>query len=178
MFLIPVHFNTANVKQLREGYLKLCHTMPEAYRSFAMLEIYGVPTGTPLTRLRDLSPILRPACQGVVFEAPLTERSVEELRGSGVYGLSADIRGYQDSPAVLQQKFGRTIRAAHEAGLQTIAHGADTMGLLQEAVHAGFTYVSGHGVAPVADKARGTYPFNPISGAVAGRRDALHRAGA
>lgn len=177
LFLIPVHFNTVNVKQLREEYLKLCHTIPESYKSFAFLELYGIPAGTPASRLRDLAPILRPACQGVVLEIPLTERSVEDFRGAGVHGLSADVRAGQDNPAVLQQKFARANKAAQEAGLQTIAHGADTMGLLQESVRAGFAYVSGHGIAPSADKTRGSYPLSPIVGTVAGRREALRSAG-
>ena len=173
MFLIPVHFNTINVKQLREEYLKLCHAIPESYKGFTLLELYGVPAGTPPSRLRDLAPILRPACHGVVFEVSLTDRSVEDFRGAGVYGLSADVRELQDNPASLQQRFARANKAAQEAGLQTIAHGADTMGLLQEAVRAGFAYVSGHGIAPSADRTRGAYALSPISGTVAGRREAL-----
>ena len=177
MFLIPVHFNTINVKQLRDEYMKLCHTIPESYKGFALLELYGIPAGTPSSRLRDLAPILRPACQGLVFELPLTDRSVQDFHGAGVHGLSVDVREHQENPSALQQKFARANKAAQDAGLQTIAHGADTMGLLQEAVRAGFVYVSGHGIAPSADKTRGTYPLSPISGTVAGRRETLRAAG-
>jgi hypothetical protein len=177
MFLIPVHFNTINIKQLRDEYLKLCHAIPESYKGFALLELYGIPVGTPASRLRDLAPILRPGCHGLVFEVPLTERSIQDFQGAGVYGLSADIREHQDNPAALQQKFARANKAAHDAGFQTIAHGADTMGLLQEAVRAGFAYVSGQGIAPSADRTRGAYPLSPISGTVAGRRDALRNVG-
>lgn len=164
-FLVPVHFNTVNLKPLREEYLRLCHTVPESYRSFCVLEIYGVPNGTPSSRLRELVPPLRSACDAIVFELPMTERTVEDFRAAGLLGFSADIRMFNDHSTSLVQRFSRATRAATDAGLQTIAHGADTLGLVHEAMRAGFAHVSGQGVAPTTDRPRGVYSLNP-AGAV------------
>ena len=160
-FLIPAHFETLNAKSSREEYLKLCAAIPEGYRTFVLLEIYGIPECTPTGRLLDFVALLRGSCRALVFDLSFSEKHIAELGTAGVFGISTDLSGFRKTPAVVAQRFARYAELVQTKRLSTIAHGADTLGLVEAAIAAGFGYVSGQGITPVLPKPRNSFRLNP-----------------
>lgn len=160
VLLVPVHFQTLSERARREEYLSLCRRMPKPYGKFVILEIYGVPSQAPTSRILEVVNAVRPYCNTLVVSVPVTEdRSLHELGLMGIYGVAAALEELPEGSFGALAKYAAAAKAAK---LRSFMHGARTIGLAKMAVEAGFDYIDGETIAPKTDMPKGAYRCNPL----------------
>lgn len=164
LFLVPVHFQTLANKTSREDYFKLLQNIPPAYKKFILCEIYSVPAGTPVIRLREIVGALRTRCSAVVVQVE-SHKDVQALSEASAWGMSIDV----GSPDVEQsdlnaQRLKRCVNLAHSQRLLAIAHGANSAGQLLSAIDVGFDLINGEAVHQSLEEPKGAFTFTPPTG--------------
>ncbi|MEQ8964889.1 MAG: hypothetical protein RID91_03620 [Azospirillaceae bacterium] len=145
MIVVPVNYNTLNGQNTRNAFLALCQRIPEGYRKFIALEIYGVPDKCPDSRLLELIQSVRPFGRGVLVEIKCGTDQCASLLDKGIMGVAVDLghvsKGQTDNVATVA-------RAARTAGLKAFGHRANTRGVGLAAFKAGFHFLDGEAIAP------------------------------
>lgn len=156
IFVIPVHFQTVAEKTQRGEYLKLCESIPPAYRKFVSFEVYGIPAETTSSRIEQIVGILQPFCKALAVEVPAGFARLGELGTANLWAISFNLDGKADAEAL---KFA--VRIVHSQNLRAIAHGVNTYGQLGATLEAGFDYAEGAAVIASVEIPRGTFNFRP-----------------
>jgi len=157
-FLLPVNYITMHDRAHREAYLTLARDVPEPYRRFLNFELHSIPAGAPLSRLVELSQMIKPYGNAVAASATnLTPQRVAELGASGLFAASMDADTIPGSPSEILARLSRFVTVARTANLKSIVNGADTLGLARAAIEAKVDFAGGKafGVAvetPRADR--------------------------
>jgi hypothetical protein len=127
-----------------------------------MLEVRNLPpTGTPETILKHIG-ALRPLVGWVALQLDPSDPRLEDFAHEGLWALSTNLERRKSTDGTLFNQLRRFQDAARNARLNTIAHGANSVGLAMLAADAGITYVDGPVVCPTGLEPRLPGPLKPV----------------
>lgn len=154
----PIHYGTLQRRAWREDFLKLCAMVPQGCRRSIQLELLDTQ-GATATELRDCVRQLRAFLPGVVLRA-VTDAMPAAPGQLGITGISVDL-GEPHRPGRAERLLAVVQRSATER-LASHAVGADTVEQAQAALSAGFTFIAGTAIHPVAQEPRMIQPTQTL----------------
>ncbi len=156
---VALHFTTLAKSADRQRYLAQCARLSEDDRRHLLFELDGCDETVPQTRLMELIGALAPYGRAVALRVPLSRRRFAGIREARGFAVGADCSGLRDGdPNALEQLRGFTAAAA-AAGLRSCARNLSSPNLAGMAVAAGFDFIDGDAVAPMAEQAGAAYRF-------------------
>jgi hypothetical protein len=144
---VPITFATLATQRSRERLLRLIRPALEAMRTAMLIEIDGLDSGVPPSRLIEVVGLVRSLCAGVLGRVRPTKAALEAVRGCGLRGLvvEAPWLGLTAGGGAARMKAYATM--AREVAPNILIHGLPLPEMVDEAAAAGFTHAS---VAPGA----------------------------
>lgn len=147
----PVHFETLGSRTGRQGYVDLCRAIPDAVRQLLILEVDGIPEGTPQSRLLEIIAVIKPFCRGQIIRVPYTFRNFGHLTGTGLNGVGFDLSVTPKSDTESIKILNDFATAADKVGLRYYAHGVTTRAQALAALSAGYEWIDGDAVNQMTD---------------------------
>jgi hypothetical protein len=144
--LVPVSYETLNAYPFRGHYLSLLRRIPEAQRSFIVLQLDNIPSYASKQRLQLLQNDMRGLCRAVALAS--------DIRGTNLDGaargtLHACVVNFTTEDLDENAIIGLINRFADKVGginCAAMADGVSTRAALCAAIAAGFSYISGAAV--------------------------------
>ncbi|MDO8605836.1 MAG: hypothetical protein Q7R40_04815 [Phaeospirillum sp.] len=160
----PVHFETLATLRLRKDYLAVCANLPTIVRRHLILELVGLPDGTPEGRVIELLNVVRQFCLAINVRVRLTETRFAALVGARVHAVGAalDEKEEEGDEGDLFRRMNDFTTSAEKANLKTYLHGSPSRSLSVAALCSGFDYVAGDGLATAVGTPDPAYRFNAI----------------
>lgn len=147
----PVHFETIAGRVGRNAYIDLCREIPDAVRQLLILELDGMPEGTPQSRLLDVVAVLKPFCRGLLVRLPWDFRQFGRLAGNGLIGVGFDLSAAPRGDAERIRIMNEFAASATKTGLRCYAHGLKSRSQALSALAAGFEWINGDAVERMVD---------------------------
>jgi hypothetical protein len=160
--LIPVNWHTLADERFRASYIGLCTDIPDAYRQHILFELHGAPSGAAGGRILELANELGRLAAGGVVEAHPSLGPLDELAGTGLYGVSLNAAGWGAGANDVAARLVRGTAIARARNLRTIVHGAETMGVIDAATRARVDFVGGKALSPAATEPRLGTPYPAV----------------
>jgi hypothetical protein len=161
--VVPVHFHT-----LTDDYgldlVSLGASAPPSYRKSILLDVIGVPASTGAKELIRAAKVAREIGERTIFQVAATDPRVNESLLELLWGTSISIAELNTEDAAVQRELVRFTACAAEAGIQSFAYGANTLGKAMAAVKASFDYVGGSAVHNTVPAPRPQSRFSPLFG--------------
>jgi hypothetical protein len=159
--LVPVTYQTISHKQVGAAYRRLIETMRPEHKFLMMIEVRNLPpTGAAETILEHVG-TLQPLVGWVALQLEPSDPRLDEFAREGLWALSTNLERRKSTDGVLFNQLRRFQDVARSARLNTIAHGANSVGLAMLAADAGITYVDGPVVCPTGLEPRLPGPLKP-----------------
>jgi hypothetical protein len=147
----PIHFETLASRAGRQAYLDLCRTIPDAVRQLLVLEIDGMPEGTPQSRLLEIIAVIRPFCRGQNIRVPWTFRNFGQMTGASLNGIGFDLAAAPRNDTERIRILNEFAAAADKVGLRYYAHGLNSRAQALAALSAGYEWIDGDAVNRLTD---------------------------
>jgi hypothetical protein len=160
--LVPVHLESLRESPDRDAFIKLLSAIPERYSRFLLLEITGATTAADCLDLLFIAPELQSRVKRLVLEVGLELVETLALSQVPIWGVSTSLHGRTSIEPELPTLLRRYVRWAAGAGLSTIGHGANSLGLALLAQKAGFHAIDGPGVYPSSSQPKPSFPVAPL----------------
>ncbi len=146
--LVPVGYETLNAYPFRGHYLSLLRRIPEAQRSFIVLQLDNIPAYASKQRLQLLQNDMHGLCRAVALAC--------DIRGANIDGaargtLHACVVNFATEDLDESAVIGLVNRFADKVGginCAAMADGVSTRVALCAAISAGFRYICGAAVLP------------------------------
>jgi hypothetical protein len=160
LLCLPVHFETLASHARRTKYIELCQRgiPPHGTKQLAF-ELTGVPPGVPLSRLLDLSSVLRRFGRGILLRTTVDQLHFRTPNESGIAGVGFENK-HPASESRRIQEMEQFAAAAKKVGLVAYVHGLESISLTTAAIAAGFDFVDGRVVKSVVDHPETAYSFD------------------
>lgn len=146
LLVAPISYKTVELDRESGALIELLSAVPAIYRNFLILEVTAIPADADLDSVLKTCAILAPFASRLVIEvnarADLLGAELAEL----AWGVSWTLHGLDHTGLGPQSVLVGLIDKARELGLQTLGHGANTIGLAEGAVDAGFEHLDGPAV--------------------------------
>ena len=160
--LIPVRFSTITNPKSAPAYQRLLETMRPEHKSLFAIEIRDLPSSEdPATLIEKVAPVI-PWVRWLALSVDLSHPRLAAFSDAGIWALSVDIGGYKSTDPSLRPLLVALRQEAVTAGLNTIAHGANSIGLALAAAESGITYVDGAAIHSRTFEPRPPSPHNPV----------------
>jgi hypothetical protein len=160
--LVPVHLESLRDRGARDEFFRLLAAIPEKYGRFILLEITGATTAADCLDLMFIAPELRQRVNRLVLEIGLELVEALALDRIPIWGISTSLQGRTSIERELPTLLRRYVRWAGEAGLTTIGHGANSLGLALLAQKAGFHAIDGPAVYASSSQPKPSFPVAPL----------------
>lgn len=160
--LVPVHLESLRDSGARDELIRLLAAVPEKYNRFILLEITGATTTADCLDFLFIAPELRQRVNRLVLEIGLELVEALALDRIPIWGVSTSLQGRTSIERELPTLLRRYVRWAAEAGLATIGHGANSLGLALLAQKAGFHAIDGPAVYPSSSQPKPSFPVAPL----------------
>ncbi|HEX6958820.1 MAG TPA: hypothetical protein VF194_12610 [Ferrovibrio sp.] len=147
----PIHFETLASRTGRLAYLDLCRTIPDAVRQLLVLELDGMPEGTPQSRLLEIIAVIKPFCRGQNVRVPWMFRNFGQMTGAGLNGVGFDLAATPRGDAERIRILNEFAAAAGKVGLRYYVHGLNTRAQALAALAAGYEWINGDAVNRLTD---------------------------
>lgn len=148
----PVHYETLATRNFRNLFIEFCREIPEDVRQLLILELDGLPKGTPNSRVLEIVSVLRPFCRVVNVRVAPDFNRFEVFNGSQIGGVGFSLSGLPLRDSQRMAMMDRFVGDASRAGLRSYVHGLNSRAQALAAVAAGFEWVNGAAVGePSAD---------------------------
>lgn len=158
--LVPVQYETLSHPQRFAAYVRLIEAVRAQYRPLIALQIMDIDSSHTsqaiLEVVQKLSPLVR--WQSLTFD--LSDPRIAECAKAPVWALATDLSTRRSTDRSVYQKLCQLRAMASAAGLNTIAHGVDSVGLAQLGVKAGLTYMDGSAIEPLSHSPRTIGPLS------------------
>lgn len=160
LLCMPVHFETLASHARRTKFIELCQRgiPPHGPKQLAF-ELTGVPPGVPVSRLLDLSSVLRRFGRGVLLRTTVDQLHFHAPSECGIVGVGFENR-HPASESRRIQEMEHFAAAAKKVGLVAYVHGLESISLTTAAIAAGFDFVDGNVVKSVVDRPETAYSFD------------------
>ena len=139
---VPIGFASLATQRSRERLIRLTGPVREPMRASVLLEIDGLDSGVPPSRLIEVVGLVRSLCAGVLARVRPRRSAFEAARGCGLRGLVAEAAwlgvGLRDHKGRLQAYAS----LARDIAPNVLVHGLTRPELIDEATAAGFTHAS------------------------------------
>jgi hypothetical protein len=146
ILLIPVDFATLQHQATARQYTRLLEAMPRSYRKFVVIEVRGFDEEITAKDLLHDAEGLVPLVKGLIVDLPLDDPRTAEIAANGVWAISTSLTGTGSLDRSLPEQLRRFVAACVSNGVNTLASGANSIGLAQSAYNAGFTFIEGTGI--------------------------------
>jgi hypothetical protein len=146
MMLVPVDFGTILNDLSVAAYVRLLATMPDTYRKFVTIEIGAVPVSHPASSLLQIAGLLGNYVKYVAIELVLDDPRIGAIVSGNPWAISLNLSGMKSSNPRLPFQLKQFTNAANAAAVNTMARGANSIGLALAATEAGFTYLDGSAI--------------------------------
>ena len=146
--IVPVHYETLATMRLREPFLLLCRQLPPASTRHLVLEILGLPSGMPQSRVRELMSYLRPFCLTLVARLPHDVLYAEHLANSGITGLSLRPDRLDPEAPAAAETLHMLVDAARAQRMRSLLVDARSVHLCHAALRAGVDQLNGEAFMP------------------------------
>lgn len=144
---VPIHFTTLATQRSRERMIRMTRSVREAMRSVMLLEIDGLDSGVPPSRLLEVVSLVRSLCAGVLGRARPTKAAFEAVRGCGLRGVVAQAGQLGLTADGAANRLKAYAAFARDVAPNALIHGLPAPERVDDAAAAGFTHAS---VAPAA----------------------------
>ncbi|MFC3228114.1 hypothetical protein ACFOGJ_12785 [Marinibaculum pumilum] len=154
-----VHYYTLDSKTRRQAYLRQFRHLPENHQRFLILELCGLPPGTPPSRAHQLVSELRPHARMVVLRLNMAEASLARLRPhslnqykeAGFDAVALDAAPLRRDERQLVKLLDAFAAAAATASLRACVLGLTARSATMAAIVAGCDYIQSDAImSPVA----------------------------
>ncbi len=139
---VPISFASLATQRSRERLIRLTGPVREPMRASVLLEIDGLDSGVPPSRLIEVVGLVRSLCAGVLGRVRPRRSAFEAARGCGLKGLVAEAAwlgvGLRDHAGRLQAYAS----LARDITPNVLVHGLPSPEVIDEATAAGFTHAS------------------------------------
>lgn len=146
--IIPVHFETLNVKRFREALIEQCRLLPHLAETRALLMVRGLPDDVPQSKLHAVLNYVAPFVGGFIGEFGIGFQRRDRLAGIALVGAATVATGFDDPDARCLEMLSRFVAKNRIAHTRCFLTDASTLDTAMAARRAGFDYVQGTGVAP------------------------------
>lgn len=160
--LVPVHLDSLRERPTMDEFIRLLSAIPDRYSRFILLEITGATTAADCLDLLFIAPELQSRVKRLVLEVGLDLVETLTLSQVPIWGVSTSLYGRTSIEPELPTLLRRYVRWAAGAGLSTIGHGANSLGLALLAQKAGFHAVDGPAVYPSSLHPKPSFPVAPL----------------
>lgn len=147
----PIHFETLASRAGRQAYVELCRMIPDAVRQLLVLELDGMPEGTPQSRLLEIIAVIKPFCRGQNVRVPWTFRNFGQMTGASLNGVGFDLAAAPRGDAERIKILNEFAAAADKVGLRYYAHGLNSRSQALAALTAGYEWIDGDAVNRLTD---------------------------
>jgi hypothetical protein len=140
--LVPVEVDTLENDGTWETYAKLLAAVPVSYRKMLALTIGShehVAASVLLRCADDLSNYV----PYVAIELMLNDSRLDTIAAGAPWAISVNLTGMNASNGQLAADLSNFVRATLQPDIVSMAHGANSVGLVAAAVAARFTYIDG-----------------------------------
>jgi len=161
--IVPVHFHTL-AGDLSLDLVSLGASAPASYRKFVVLDVIGVPASAGFRELVRAAKLAAEITERVIFQLAPTEQRVTEAVLELLWGVSHNLGDINCDDPAIQRELVRFTACSAEAGLQSFAYGASTLGRAMAAVRANFDYIGGSAVHNTVPVPRPQTRFSPLFG--------------
>lgn len=162
MMLIPVDFGTILSETSVAEYMRLLSTMPAAYKKFVIVEMCAAATTHPASSLLQIANILGRYVKYVALELLLDDPRIEPIISGCPWAVSLNLSGLNSSNLQLAVQLRQFASTANAGAVNTLARGANSVGLAVAATEAGFTYVDGPAIHLPLREPRPPLPLRPL----------------
>jgi hypothetical protein len=159
--LVPVNYQTISNSTTGPQYSKLIATMREPHKKLIALEIRQVPSSITAPKAFEAIGTLGNDVNWLAVELDLADDRKVEFAQPPMWALAVDLKGERSTDALLLSRLRATQTIASAAGLNTLAHGANSIGLALAAADAGMTYIDGPAIHPVGQTPKSPGPLKP-----------------
>lgn len=160
--LIPVRYNTITGAKSGPMYQRLLKTIRPEHRALLAIEVRDLPMSEEPSSVSQKVSEISPLVRWLALAIDIRHVHPEVYAGEAIWALSVDLSGWKSTDPSLRPKLAKVRNAAISAGLNTMAHGANSVGLALAAVDAGLTYVDGAAIHPATREPRPPSPLNPV----------------
>ncbi len=146
--LVPVGYETLNAYPFRGHYLSLLRRIPEAQRSFIVLQLDNIPAYASKQRLQLLQNDMRGLCRAVALSSDIRGANLD---GAARGALHACVVNFASEDLDENAIIGLINRFADKVGginCAAMADGVTSRVALCAAIAAGFRYIAGAAVLP------------------------------
>jgi hypothetical protein len=160
--LVPVRFSTITGRKSGPMYQRLLQTIRPDHLALLAIEIRDLPMsedpGSVLQKVSEISPLVR----WLAVALDIKHLQPEDYARGGLWAISVELSGWKSTDPSLRPALVKLRNAATNVGANTIAHGANSIGLALVATEAGLTYISGAAIHPATHEPRPPSPLHPV----------------
>lgn len=158
----PISYQTLEFDNERGELLNLLLAIPFKYTDSLILEITAVPKKIDCDTVVSAFRKLAPFAPRLVIEVNGRSDLVGPQFAGLVWGASWNLYGLDPSTLTSMGAVQEQIKRARTCGLETLAHGANTLGLAHAATEAGFDHVDGPAVQLYSTTPCAPIRLNPV----------------
>src|SRR5262249_3879215 len=140
--IVPLHFDTVATITHRNQFKEAIRALPESARSFLTVELCGVPTGTPASRILEVIGVFKTVCRLIMSRVPFDHRAIGMVPQGPVIAVSTSIDLSHADENLISRLTQFTERARRHQ-LNTVLNRQGTPAIAAAAVQCGFTHVGG-----------------------------------
>jgi hypothetical protein len=138
----PINFATLATQRSRERLIRLTGPVREPMRACVLLEIDGLDSGVPPSRLIEVVGLVRGLCAGVLARVRPRRSALEAVRDCGLRGLVAQAAWLGAAGRDSGARLHAYARLARDITPNVLVHALPRMDLIDQAAAAGFTHAS------------------------------------
>jgi hypothetical protein len=139
---VPVSFASLATQRSRERLIRITQAVRESMRASVLLEIDGLHSGVPPSRLIEVVGLIRSLCAGVLGRVRPTRSALAAARGCGLRGVVAEAAWLVPQGGDWAGRLKAYAAVAHAIAPNIIIHGLPRPEMVDEATTAGFTHAS------------------------------------
>ncbi len=148
--VVPVGYETLNAYPFRGHYLSLLRRIPEALRSYIVLQLDNIPQHASKQRLQLLQTDMRGLCRAVALTSDIRGANLDSVSRGNLHACVVDFSAAgigEETMIALINRFADKVGGINCAAM---ADGVSNRAALCAAISAGFRYIAGEAV--VADQ--------------------------
>ena len=159
--LVPVTFQTVSGATSGQAYRRLLETMKPVHKSLLAVEIVDIPDHEHSQSVIEQVSGVAPLVSWLALQVDLDDWRIADLARAPLWALATDLEHRKSTEAALYKELRQFRAIALQAQLNTLAHGANSIGLALAAIETGVTYVDGPAILHKSKEPRTPTPFNP-----------------
>lgn len=146
--VVTVNYETLNAYPFRGHYLSLLRRIPDALRSFIVLQLDNIPPQAPKQRLQLLQNDMRGLCRAVAMSSDIRGSNLDSVSRGNLHACVVKFAHSDVEEALVVSMVNRFAERVGGINCAAMADGVATRPALTAALAAGFRYIAGSAIAP------------------------------